>query len=106
MERKEKKVSKTLNDQESEIESLKKTLTEERESHARTCFSRDDMMNSLSENQKLLSSHQSTIEHQVIMFLFLQVYCMGFKNFQLIILVHFARLDITALVNNVSVGRN
>ncbi|KAG0616287.1 hypothetical protein M758_5G103900 [Ceratodon purpureus] len=64
LERKEKKVSKTLNDQESEIESLKKTLTEERESHARTCFSRDDMMNSLSENQKLLSSHQSTIEHQ------------------------------------------
>lgn len=84
MERREKRLSKTLNDLESETERLKNTLIEERENHARTCFSRDDMVNSLAENQKLLSSQQSTIEKQVIKFFFLLNFCMEFINFSII----------------------
>ena len=84
MERREKRLSKKLNDLESETERLKNTLTEERENHARTCFSRDDMVNSLAENQKLLSSQQSTIEQQVIKFFFLLNFCMEFTIFSII----------------------
>lgn len=66
LERRQIWVSKTLDDLESEIVRLKNSLAEERESHARTCHSKDNLMNSLADNQKILSSQQSTIEQQVL----------------------------------------
>lgn len=74
MERREKRVSKTLYDLESELASLKNSLTEERENHVRTSLSKEEIMKSLEDNQKLLSSLQSTVEQQVIEFHFLLNY--------------------------------
>lgn len=92
LERREKRVSKTLVDLESEIARLETTLTEERESHARTCFSKDDMMSSLVENQKLLSSQQSTIEQQVSKFLFLLTFGIEFMVYWLFIVLRWKSL--------------
>lgn len=61
----EKRVSKTLDDLESELASLKNSLTEERENHARTALTKEEVTKSLEENQRLLSSLQATTEHQV-----------------------------------------
>nr|XP_024375591.1 centrosomal protein of 162 kDa-like isoform X5 [Physcomitrium patens] len=69
LEQREKRVSKTLDDPEAEIEKLKNRLAEERESHARTTASREGITKSLVEKQHLLTSLQSTHDQQAVQIL-------------------------------------
>lgn len=86
----EKRVSKTLDDLESELASLKNSLTEERESHARTSLSKEEVTKSLEENQRLLSSLQATTEQQVI-----ELLLRSWFRLLLFVQVHYAYLQIT-----------